>query len=367
MGVINDKSELPAHSIGVVLSGGGSRAAYQVGALKALGEAIPEVGSNIAVCVGSSIGAVNTILLGGLLPLGYDTAIETLDRLWRNRSFRSTFTGPPSKAFIRALKVTFLQYAAPGPISTSLSIFDPSPLIKQVNEELAAAYSRPDYPTEKRPRKAVMTTLEGATRSPLLFVESPTSISSDRFVGAQFSVSFVHQLSAEHGLASAALPSVLPPVSLDTATGHANFVDGGICDNVPVDPAVRLGAVDVITVDISGRKWWHDRYGHSHDTSPSWEIPSQEGTWCNTPGRHLELINRRGLGEILRLTSGRSTKHFMAALGPTWPAFKVLKHKIGEELAFEVMSYVALHPEYFTALIECGYNDTQQALSFLKK
>jgi predicted acylesterase/phospholipase RssA len=320
------------------------------------------LGKKVEVCVGSSIGAVNTILLGGLLPLGMSDAVETLYSLWSNRSFSTTFSGPPSRAFLKALKITFLKYSSPSPTSTTDSIFDPTPLIHQVNTALLNAYARPDYPIGVGPRKAVMTTVEGQKRRPLLFVESATSIPSDRFVGAPFTVSFVHQLTAEHGLASAALPSVLPPVELNTDTGQTRFVDGGICDNVPVDPALRLGAQDIISVDISGRKWWHDRYGHSHDTSPSWEVPSQEGTWCVTPGRHLELINRVGLGEILRQTVGRSTKDFMAALGPIWPVFKVLKMKMGEELAFEVMSYVALHPNYFTALIERGYEETKAAL-----
>ena len=362
MRVIKDKSSLPSESVGIVLSGGGSRAAYQVGALKALHEAMPNLGPDVAVCVGSSIGAVNTILLGGLLPLGMNQAVETLEGLWRNRSFSTTFSGPPSRAFLRALKVTFLKYSSPNPSSSANSIFDPAPLIEQVNTALLSAYARPDYPVGTGPRKAVMTTVEGQLRRPLLFVESMSSIPSDRFVGAPFSVSFVHQLTAEHGLASAALPSVLPPVELNTDTGQAKFVDGGICDNVPVDPAVRLGAQDIISVDISGRKWWHDRYGHSHDTSPSWEIPSQEGTWCVTPGRHLEIVNRVGLGEILRQTVGRSSKDFMAALGPIWPVFKVLKIKMGEELAFEVMSYVALHPDYFVALMERGYNEAKASL-----
>lgn len=362
MRTIKNPALLPCESVGVVLSGGGSRAAYQVGALKALAEKVPDLGRKVEVCVGSSIGAVNTILLGGFLPLGFADAVQTLESLWRNRSFHTTFSGPPSKAFLKAIKITFLKYSSPSPSSTSESIFDPTPLINQVNTALQNAYSRPDYPVGKGPRKAVMTTVEGPMRTALLFVESAESIPTDRFVGAPFSVSFVHQLTAEHGLASAALPSVLPPVELNTDTGQTRFVDGGICDNVPVDPALRLGAQDIISVDISGRKWWHDRYGHSHDTSPSWEIPAKEGTWCVTPLRHLELINRTGMGEILRQTVGRSTKDFMKALGPIWPIFKVLKIKMGEELAYEVMSYVALHPDYFAALMEKGYQETLAAL-----
>jgi hypothetical protein len=41
-----------------------------------------------------------------------------------------------------------------------------------------------------------------------------------------------------------------------------------------------------------------------------------------------------------------------------------VKAKLGEELAYEVMSYVALDPEYQIALMEAGYQDT---ITLLKK
>jgi hypothetical protein len=55
---------------------------------------------------------------------------------------------------------------------------------------------------------------------------------------------------------------------------------------------------------------------------------------------------------------GRSSKKFIAAVGPIWPVFTLLKRKLGEEIAYEVMSYVALDRDYINALIEAGFNDT---------
>jgi len=42
--------------------------------------------------------------------------------------------------------------------------------------------------------------------------------------------------------------------------------------------------------------------------------------------------------------------------------FNLIKNRLGEELAYEVMTYVALHPEYSRAAIETGYNETIAAL-----
>ena len=138
--------------------------------------------------------------------------------------------------------------------------------------------------------------------------------------------------------------------------------DGGISDNIPVDPAVRLGAERVIVIDASGRRWWFDHYGEPHDTRPSWEVVAQEETFCYFPRKNLEIMTKRPLGQLLKETAGRSRGDFIAALGPTWPIFKILKHKMGEDLAYEVMSYVALHPGYFEAVEELGFQETQELL-----
>ena len=54
----------------------------------------------------------------------------------------------------------------------------------------------------------------------------------------------------------------------------------------------------------------------------------------------------------------------MDAVGALWPLFTLVKAKLGEELAYEVMSYVALDPEYQVALMELGYQET---MTFLRK
>ncbi len=345
--------------LGLVLSGGGSRAAYQIGALQALAPRLREHGLELHIAAGSSIGAVNSIVLDGTFHLGLEASVDAMATLWKERTFRNTFAGHPSRAFLRTIQVASIRYSSPGPVATSLSIFDPSPLRNRIDSVIAEAGAAA---TEDSPRllaAAVMVTVEGETRKPLLFVRSSRGgLPEDWFHGASFTVSYVPKLLASHGLASAALPSVLPPVELNATEQNVRLVDGGISDNIPVDPVVRLGAHRTILIDVSGRRWWFDRYGEPHDSRPEWELPAKNQSYCLMPQQSLELVTKTGLGMVLKNTVGRSTKDFITALGPTWPIFRILKHKMGEELAYEVMSYVALHPDYTEALIELGYNDT---------
>lgn len=65
-----------AMKVGLVLSGGGAKGAYQVGVLKAL----RELGTQIDAVSGASIGALNGGVLASAPSL--DVAIERLERLW---------------------------------------------------------------------------------------------------------------------------------------------------------------------------------------------------------------------------------------------------------------------------------------------
>ncbi len=180
--------------------------------------------------------------------------------------------------------------------------------------------------------------------------------------GASFEICYVNNLSAKHGFASAALPSVLPPVELDTEHGKVRLVDGGISQNLPVDPAVRLGAEKVILVDISGRDWWLKRYGESGDTRPTWEVAAGPSTFCLRPPDTFVARCQKPLGPLLKEAVGSSPRKFISAVGPIWPVFQLLKQKLGEEVAYEVMSYVALDPDYLAGLIERGYSECRQML-----
>ncbi|MBP9838153.1 MAG: patatin-like phospholipase family protein [Proteobacteria bacterium] len=348
--------------IGLVLSGGGSRSAYQVGAIRALSEYFTAKDLKISVIVGCSIGAMNSIVLGGCLNRGFINAVTTLETIWKERNYRNTFGGSPTKAFLNAIQVAIFRYSSPGPIATSLSIFDPSPLQKRVDQILDENLSPTGYLGEQLDSVAVMATIEGKERKPLLFVCSKKTKEEINLTKANFVITHLDRLTAVHGLASAALPSVLPPIYLNVDSGQVRLVDGGISDNIPVDPALRLGAETIITVDTSGRRWWHDRYHRPYYTREQWEIMADEKTVCLYPEKSVDIINKSGFGEVLKKAAGNSTKDFITALGVTWPIFRILKHKMGEELAYEVMSYVALHPGYTEALIELGYKETKEKI-----
>lgn len=353
----------PNGKLGLVLSGGGSRAAYQAGALRALFPYLDKKHNPFSVLVGSSIGAINCLVLGVTLKNGYENAVETLEDLWRERTWRNTFGGSPSTAFFRAIKMAGSQYFSPGPNATNSAIFDPTPLMKRIDEVIDSNGGlAPESRDPNLEAVAVMTTVEGLQRRPLLFASTHRRLDNSVLDGASFEICYRDSLHSKHGFASAALPSVLPPVEIDTDDGSVRLVDGGISQNTPIDPAVRLGAERVILIDISGRSWWLDRAGESHDTRPSWEVPAGFQTYCIRPPETFVLKCQKPLGPILKAAVSSSRTRFIKSLGPIWPVFSLLKNKAGEEVAYEAMSYVALDPDYVQGLIEAGYEETKAIL-----
>lgn len=354
-----------ASDVGIVLSGGGVRAAYQAGALRAVEHLLHSDLAQTSIILGSSIGAVNGLVFAACLKEGPAHAVEMLHELWSERCFDNTFSGTRARAFLRAIRIAAQQYLAPGPHAAKVSVLDPEPLRKELDEVIASHGGlTPERRNPGLKTVGVMTTMEGEQRKPLLFLSSHHELTKEAMQGASFEVCYVPDISAKHGFASAALPSILPPVEIDTEAGRVRLVDGGISQNVPVDPAVRLGAHRIIVVDISGRTWWFDRYGEPHDTRPTWEVPAGTDTFCLRPPQTLTIRPPGALGPYLKQAIGSSRKRFMDAVGALWPLFTLVKAKLGEDAAYEVMSYVALDPEYQIALMEAGYQDT---LALLRK
>ena len=92
----------------------------------------------ISVIIGSSIGAINGLVLAACLKEGIEESVRELELMWRERTFRNTFRGSPGMAFLRAIKVAFLQYLSPGPKADGGSVFDPSPLMERVDGVIKA-------------------------------------------------------------------------------------------------------------------------------------------------------------------------------------------------------------------------------------
>src|SRR5512135_2881011 len=190
-----------------VLGGGGARGAMQVGALRALLEA----GFKPDLLVGTSIGAINAV---GLALWGMDrSGIETLERAYQDVTAS------------RLMDSQFAQF-----ILDTLS-------------------RRPNYRANRRIKEFLIAA--GITPD-LRFGQIPSVrlglVSSDMDSGETVIYGKDPEQSVLEGLmASMALPPWFAPVEKD---GHS-IVDGGALSNLPIEPALALGATEIIALDLN--------------------------------------------------------------------------------------------------------------------
>lgn len=164
--------------------------------------ALDEAGIRPDVIVGTSVGALNGVLLAA----APSEAVERLTSLWRSDVVRTAFAGSWMQR-ISTLARTGTHLHPLGPLRRLLAGMLPVSTI----EELAV------------PFQCVAASVEQASAH--WFTEGPL---------------------VEAVLASCAVPGLLPPVSI----GGEHFFDGGLVHSIPVGRAVHLGARRIYVLHV---------------------------------------------------------------------------------------------------------------------
>jgi len=226
---------------GLVLAGGGARAAYQVGVLKAIKEVLPapEVNPFPIIC-GTSAGAVNA----GALAVHADDfgrAVDLLLRVWRNfqpaHVYRSDFPGAASNSarwFAAFLLGAFTRR------SRHISLLDNRPLEALLTKYLD--FERIARNIDAGALDALAITCSGYTSGQsCTFFEGSAHLEAWK---RSQRIGIRTRIGVPHLMASSAIPFVFPPHHLN----REYFGDGSMRQVAPVSPALHLGADRVIVV-----------------------------------------------------------------------------------------------------------------------
>ena len=222
----------------LVLTGGGARAAYQVGVLKAVRELLkrPERNPFPIVC-GTSAGAVNAATLA-VFADNFDAAVGNLLEVWENFHVHHVYRSDP----LGVAKVGARWLAAMMLISRTspASLLDNSPLADLLARSMD--FGRIQQNIDDGHLYAVSITCSGYSsgQSVSFYQGGPGTEAWERTqrVGAAM------PLRMEHLMASAALPFIFPAVKIN----REYFGDGSMRQMAPISPALHLGADRVLVV-----------------------------------------------------------------------------------------------------------------------
>lgn len=244
---MNDSHPPKLSNTALVLTGGGARAAYQVGVLKAAAELLPKHAHNpFSIITGTSAGAINAVALGASAS-NFRLAVKRVEKLWTSlhveNVYRAGYRDLVGSVF-RLIASLFHQGVG---VNRPLALLDSAPLA-----ELLESVINFDN-LESRLRSGLLDAI-AVTASSYDTGESVTFYQSDR-AGATVPpwrrarrLGVPAKLDVSHLLASSAIPAILPA----TRIGESYYGDGALRQISPISPALHLGARRVMVVGVSG-------------------------------------------------------------------------------------------------------------------
>jgi len=358
--------------LGVVMGGGGARAAYQVGVLRFMARRYPEL--RIPYLTGVSAGAINAALLASHHGT-FLQAVDELNHLWGNLTVEDVFRVDTWALFKNAVR--WMRQLASGGVGTAdpvKGLVDTEPLRRYLTEVLHAVNGELTgvrYNLEhQRIRAVAISTSSYTTGQSVTWVEGCDIKEWER---PQRTSRKTH-ITVEHVMASAALPLLFPAVRIENAW----YGDGGIRLTAPLSPALHLGARRVLA--ISTRYDKSDREADAR-TVRGYPPPAQVvGVLMNSIFldlldhdavrlerlnrllQHLPREDRYGLEPVRLLTIrpsrdlGRLAGQYEAQLPKV---FRFLTRGLGtkQTRSPDFLSLVLFQPDYLRALMDIGEED----------
>ena len=230
--------------VGLVLSGGGARGAYQAGVLKGIAEICREAGIKqpFPIITGVSAGAINASYLAACCE-DFSQAADNMVRLWKSLRTDQVFKTDAMSAGRSGLK--FLTDATLGAFyrkKFARSLLDTSPLRKLLDETIPFENIDANLRAGHLSALAV-TAMNYSNSTSINFVQSEKEFPMWERSRRRSEKAWI---SSSHVMASSALPLFFPPV----AVGDEHFGDGCLRNTAPLSPAIHLGADRLLVVSV---------------------------------------------------------------------------------------------------------------------
>ncbi|GGA89141.1 patatin [Neiella marina] len=363
-------SPQPKPNSAIVLTGGGARAAYQVGVLKAISECFPGSGRlPFDIICGTSAGAINGTALS-CYAANFRLGIKKIEWVWRNFETAKVYHSD-LRGICRQLLLNLLPVKTAQP-DQALAVLNNAPL-KQLLTSLLDL-SRIERNIDRGFLKAVSVSASSyATGNSVCFFQAEPEIGDwyrVRRRGVRTPLTF------QHLMASSALPMVFPASRI----GKRYYGDGSIHQLAPLSPAIHLGARRILVVgtsDLPDRPSTSampppsaaDIAGHLLDTifSDSLRADLERLQRINNTLAMLSRAEQQkvNLFPIHTHVINPSTelKDLAAPHYPRLPSsVKVLLKLLGAnpQTNTALLSYLLFEKEYCQQLIELGYRDGLQ-------
>ena len=233
---------------GLVLTGGGARAAYQVGVLFQISKWLKEHGDErheypFPILTGTSAGAINATALG-CAGDNFSESVNGLLHIWENFTAEQVYQADTlgiirtGAKWLTALSIGWMLRKKPK------SLLDNAPLAKLLNEVLPLR--RLDEALHSGKLKALAVSASSYTSGHhVTFYQTAEPV--EPWIRTQ-RVARPAQITIDHLLASSAIPFIFPSKPLSYQEQIEYFGDGAMRQLAPISPAIHLGATRVLVI-----------------------------------------------------------------------------------------------------------------------
>lgn len=225
----------------IVLSGGGARAAYQVGVLKAIAEMLPDDAHNpFDIICGTSAGAINAAALA-THAYNFNKSVQRIHNIWANFHAHHVFR-TDKWSLLKTSANWFMAMLSAGMNKRrgSLHLLNRKPLKKLLEQYINSEDIQ--YSIDNGYLHALSITASGYTsQQSVSFFHGDDSLQSwsrSRRIGARA------KITVPHLMASSAIPFIFAPVRLN----REFFGDGSMRQIAPISPALHLGADKILII-----------------------------------------------------------------------------------------------------------------------
>lgn len=227
---------------GLILSGGGSRAAYQVGVLRAVANLLPKGSPNpFQIISGTSAGALNAVAIAGHAQR-LRAGVRTLEHIWQNIDSSQVYTPYSGNLLTSASSLVLSVFNGKKP-DAAVALLNNLPL-RQLLERVIR-FDRIQRNIDIGNLDAIAVTASAySTGESVSFFQAMQGI--EEWQGPH-RIGVHAQLQLDHLMASTAIPVIFPAVAL----ANQYFGDGAIRQIAPTSTAIHLGARKILAVGVS--------------------------------------------------------------------------------------------------------------------